>query len=229
MLDTITNQLYSNTDDPYADFDPNKLVTSITEPETASRRTTYGNQVSSKFGPNYGDTLVSDNLLDPIIDEIVAGQEKGATEYLDRAAKRGILNEQGLTAAQAKIAADRAKAKSTVANLAGGVIDKYQLRANDVAGKAQQGASGYQLGSNFNIGDYETQGQGILGEANTRAGGELRTALGDQNFFDTGSLVNTAGQAQGATGLVDNTLAAAVAERKKRDSVGRGLGSQGTF
>lgn len=228
-FDSKQAALYENTDDPYAAFDPDDLISTITGQETSQRRQNYGNEVASKFGANYGNKIVSDSYLDPIIEEIIGEQQAGADTYLKRAADRGILNETGRTAAQNKIAADRAKGSAQLASLAGGVIDKYQTQGDEVSGKAQQGASGYTLGSNFNIGDYEEQGTNIINSAAKNARGDLLNALGGENFFDTSSLVNIGGAAQGATGLVDNTLAAAVAERKKRDSVSRGLGSQGAF
>ena len=228
-LDSKQAGLQDNTDDPYSTFNPDDLISTITGQETNLRRQTLGNEVNTKFGANYGNKVVSDSFLDSAINDILAEQQGTADTYLQRAADRGILNDTGRTAAANKIAQDRARGQSQLSSLAGGVIDKYQSQGDEVAGKAQQGASGYTLGSNFNIGDYEQQGTGIVESANKNARGDLLNALGGQNFFDTSSLVNIGGQAQGATGLVDNTLAAAVAERKKRDSVSRGLGSQGAF
>lgn len=192
-------------------------------------RTDLLNQAGQKFGTNYGRQLIGDNLLDNTINSILGEQKGNAQTYLDRGKARGIFNDIGYGAGLNKINTTSEAASSQLAALGGSVIDKYRGQANAVRDKAYSSISGLLPDQQFSFDPYLEEGSAVKANAEQRAGGDLRTSLGGTNFFDFGNLSNTAGMAQGAQNLRDADVATALAERKRKASADRGLGSQGAF
>lgn len=192
-------------------------------------RVNFINQATQGFGTNYGKTLISDNLLDDTINSILNEQRGGAQQYLDRGLARGIFNDTGYQAGLGKLSTSADTARASLATLGNDVLSKYRTEANDVRDRAFSNISGLLPGQSFSLDPYFAEGSGIQTRAQQNAGGDLRGALGGTNYFNFSDLTNTAGQAQGAANLRDADVATAIAERNRRSSQGRGLGSQGSF
>lgn len=192
-------------------------------------RVNFINQATQGFGTNYGKQLISDNLLDDTINSILSEQQGGAQQFLDRGLARGIFNDVGYQAGLGKLNTGADTARASLATLGNDVLNKYRTEANDVRDRAFSNISGLLPGQSFSLDPYFAEGSGIQARAQQNAGGDLRGALGGTNYFNFSDLSNTAGQAQGATNLRDTDVATAIAERNRRSSQGRGLGSQGSF
>lgn len=231
-VDQSLNDLISglgDTADPYSSINGKSIADSVIQDAQNKARSNYTNQASSTFGSNYGDKLIDSHLLDSTISDILGTQQQSAQDYLDRGQKRGIYNDIGYAAGQKELSNDSSVASSALGTLGSGVIDKYRTQANSVRDNAYSAASGYNLGSNFNLDDYVGQGNDVLSRATANAGGDLRGALGGTNYFDFSDLNNAAGVGQGATNLRDDDLQFALAERRKKQAAPRGLGTQGAF
>jgi hypothetical protein len=198
-------------------------------PSLDQLRTQFMNEASQKFGTNYGRTLIGNNFLDGAIDNILNEQRGSAQQYLDRGKARGIYNDKGYGAGLNKINTSADIARSSLSSLGTGVLDKYRTQANTVRDRAFGGISGMMPGQTFSLDPYLAEGNQIKDEASRNAVGDLRGALGGTNYFDFSGIGNSAGMAQGAQNLRDADVATALAERKRKASAGRGLGSQGSF
>lgn len=215
--------------DPRNAIDPEVVAENQRVAEENRQRRELGVKVNNTFGANYSKDLISDSFLDDTINEILSTQASGATDYLDRGKARGIYDDIGYNAGLKRIGDSRAIGASELNTLENGVLSKYRTQADDIVNKARSAASGFTVGTNFNLDDYINQGKTVADQFGQFGGGDLRSALGGKNFFDFGELANAAGQAQGATNLRDDNIMAALTQRKKGNSVSRGLGSQGAF
>lgn len=186
-------------------------------------------EAGQRFGYNYSRDLVPDNLLDDTISSILSEQRGGAQQYLDRGKARGIYNDVGYGAGLAKIGTSAEAGRSQLGTAGQDILNKYRTQADKVREDAYGGISGLLDGQQFSLEPYATAGSAVGERARSFAGGDLRSTIGGQNFFDFGGLTNAAGQAQGAQNLRDTDVATALAERRRRASQGRGLGSQGDF
>lgn len=210
-------------------IDGKNLASTVLSGKESEQRSQLTRQADELFGRNYGSRVVGSNLLDNAINDILNEQKTSAMQYLDRGTARGIYNERGRQAGLNTINSGAEAGRSQLSGLASGIIDKYRSQADKVRDDAYNAANSFQLGRNFDFNDFVSRGNEIGQRAQTNAKGELLNVFGGTNLFDFGKITNTAGQAQGAQNLRDTDVATALAERKRRDSQGRGLGSQGVF
>jgi hypothetical protein len=209
LIEQRLNQLTSTftpTTDPTTAFTDN-IGDSIYSGETARIRNLLSGQAEEKFGTNYGNKVIGSSLLDDAINSILGTQRKDAETFLERGKKRGMYNDVGYDAGRAALEESAGTARSRLQSTAGSIIDKYRAQANSVRDRAQD----------------------IIGRAQSQGAGELRSVIGNTNFFDTQNIQNKIGARQGAVNLRDADVATALAERKRLSSQGRGLGSQGAF
>lgn len=189
----------------------------------------YEQQVNKTFQPGYEYNKVPSSLLDGVIGSILQEQQTSAQEYLDRGKARGIYNDVGYNAGEAALVGDRSAGSADLTSLGVGALDKYRTEMDQVSGNAYLAASGYSPGLTFSLDPYVNEVNAIEGRAKTNIGGDLRNLVGGKNYFDFSNLTSKAGTAQGALNLRDADVATALAERNRKNSITRGLGSQGAF
>jgi hypothetical protein len=202
--------------------------TPTVDPTTAKRKE-YAGQVENTFGSDYGQRNISSGLLDDTINQILSEQKNDAATYLDRGRARGIYNDVGYNAGASRIGTASEAGRSKLYSLGHSVIDKYRSDANSVRDKAYSAANAWTDGQNFSLDPYINQGNEVINNAKQFGGGDLRNAFGGTKLFDFGDINNRAGQAQGAINTRDTDVLGAISARKKANSFGRGLGSQGAF
>lgn len=211
---------------PHDDPTPKPPVTPLTLDQ---RRTGYLNQARQGFGYNYGRSLVPDDIINGTIQSILDEQRGSAQTYLDRGKARGIYNDVGYGAGLARIGNSAEAGRSQLSTMGSDVLNRYRGQANSVRDDAYSTISGLLDGQDFSLDPYFAEGQAIGDTARHNAGGDLRTTLGGQNFFDFTGIGNAAGAAQGAINNGDTSITSALADRSRRKSQGRGLGSTGVF
>lgn len=199
------------------------------EDEQTKLRKQYRSQADQAFGADYGRRNIASTLLDDTIKSILEEQKGDASQYLERGRKRGIYNDIGYAAGLAGLGSSYEAGRSKLGELGRSVIDKYRADADAVRDKAFSAATSYTPGTSFSLDPYIAEGNEVISRANQFAGGDLRNTFGGTKLFDFGALNNRAGMAQGAIGGRDSDVLAAIAQRKRNNSFGRGLGSQGAF
>lgn len=227
-LDDLLKSL-GDSADPYTMLNGRNLADQVLNNAQRAERNKFTNEANTKFGADYGNKLIGNNLLDDVVADILGEQQAEAQGFLDRGLARGIYNDTGYAAGQGKLGAQAQAGRSQLRTAADDVLQGYRSQADAVRDKAYGAAGGYTLGSTLNLDDYAGQGNAIRDRASEFGAGDLRSTIGGQNFFDFSGLTNAAGMAQGATNLRDSNIAAALAERKNKALSGRGLGSQGVF
>lgn len=227
-LDDIIASL-GDSKDPYSTLNGKDIATQLLEGQQTTQRNQLASEANKDFGLDYGNKLINSHLLDDTINQILSEQQGGAQDFLNRGKARGIYNDVGYNAGEKSLQGQAQAGQSQIAGTANDVLDKYRSKANDISTKAFNAANNATLGQSINLDDYVNQGNDILNQASTYGSGDLRTALGGQQFFDFSGLTNAAGGAQGATNLRDSNIAAVLADRAAKKNADRGLGSQGVF
>lgn len=214
--------------DPGSYFSPT-IGDDILSNLTTTNRNQYGNAVRNQFTPTYSNEKISDTALDSTINDILSSQYGTAKESFDRGLKRGQYNNAGYSAALKGLETAKQTGTAKLNAIEGDVLSGYRSKLDTVRNNASSAASGYTLGSPFDINDYVTQGNNVVQDFQTNGSGTFLNAFGDQNLFDLGKLMTTAGTAQGAQNLNNLDLADALERRKAAAQQTRGLGSQGAF
>lgn len=226
-LDRIQGTIGESDDPEKAFLTP--VADNYMEGEEARREREYDAQLDTAFSNSSRDTQIGSSLLDDVIGEILGKQKDNALQYLERGKTRGMYNDVGYNAGLSAINDALSSGRSELGSLGNTVLDKYRGRADTVRDRAYSELGAFDFGDSFNIDPYVTEYQGIINDARNNAGGDLRGLLGGKNFFDLSALTQKAGSAQGALNLRDADVATALAERKRKNSMSRGIGSQGAF
>lgn len=205
------------------------IINSLLQGERARRYREFDNQADNAFSQGFEKRDMPSSLLDDVIGEILGKQKNDALQYLDRGKARGMFNDVGYNAGLSAIDNAAAAGRSELGTLGNSVLDKYRGMGDAVRDKAYSALGSWDIGDNFSIDPYVSEYQGIINDARNNAGGDLRNVLGGKNFFDLNRVTQSAGTAQGAINLRDADVATALAERKRKNSLSRGLGSQGAF
>lgn len=204
---------------------PDATTTTPTNP-----RADFLRQVGQQFAPGHEYSALPSSLLDDAINDILNEQRGSAEQYLDRGKARGIFNDVGYGAGREALENSASIARSDLSRLGSSVIDQYRTNLDAIGDEAYSTARGWDdtMGS-FSLDPYINRYNETLGRANTNAAGDLRGLIGGKNYFDFANLSNRAGQAQGALNLRDTDVATALRERRRVNSMNRGIGSQGAF
>jgi hypothetical protein len=222
LYNDIYNMIPDSDTNPNAWFDPNEANNILSGQENQQRnqyrQTAEG--LSQHADPH---------MLDSIITRIMGDSGQQGMDMLNNGLKRGQFNDQGYQGGLSALEKAKAAAQSKLGGYAQDLVSKYDVQLQDVRNRALQAASGYQLGSNFDLTPFQTEDQDILANAAKMSEGDLYNLLGDQPLVSLGDIRMGAGTAQGATNLNDLDVLDAIAKRKSANDVGRGLGSEGTF
>jgi hypothetical protein len=223
-LDQLFSAIPAGDANPQSYIDPN-FADQILNGDQAKARIGYTNQVNSKFG-NPG---LDYHSLDDTINSILGDASKSGQDMLDNGLKRGQFNEIGVAAGQNKLAAAKAKARAKLDSTAQDVFNTYDSKFTDLYDRALKGASGYQLGQNFDETPFDNEFSRLKDSAQTDATGQLYSAIGDSPLINLTDIRGAVGVGQGSTNLTDLDVLDAISKRKNASDVGRGLGSQGAF
>jgi hypothetical protein len=170
---------------------------------------------------------------DSIIDSIIGEQFGTASDSILRAQSRGTLNDEGFRYAMDNLNTQKAAANSRLQNTGGGILEGYRGQLGDLAGNARTAAGNYDFGDTFDNENWKTQLSDRQTDLSGRLDGDIRNAIGGEQFFDTASLIQKGGVGQGAqnTGLgaQSGSLVNAIGKQKEDQEQSRGLGSSGSF
>lgn len=188
----------------------------------------------NEFAPEGFATNAFGSTSDDAIIEAILGEQFGeASDSVLRARDRGTLNDQGFQYAMTNLEQQRRAAAARLQNLGGGVLEGYRGQLQDLADTARQGAGSWDFGDTFDPTIYRTQLEQRQGELSDLLEGDLRNAVGGEQFFNVADLLQKGGVSQGATntglGAQSGGLLTAIADRKKQEEQQRGLGTTGSF
>jgi hypothetical protein len=170
---------------------------------------------------------------DAIINAILGEQFGTASDAILRARDRGTLNDAGFKYAMDNLNTQKQAAMARLQDTGGGILEGYRGSLDDIVKNARTGAGSWDFGDTFDPNVYRTQLETKQGELGSRLEGDIRNAIGGEQFFNTADLIQKGGVGQGATntglGGQSGGLLAAITQRKTDEEQQRGLGTQGSF
>jgi len=215
--------------DPYSVFSDD-IATNVVKAENAARQQQFMNEFEGKFGVAADQAALPSTILDDAINTVLGEQKTAAQQQLERGKARGIYNDVGYNAGQAALGTAEQAARSELTGLGSNLVNQYRGGLNEIDDRAFSAYQSFPIGSStFSLDPYISERNDFLNRTKAGAEGNLRSTLGGRNFFDFGKIGGQAGTAQGALNLRDTDVATAIGERKRQNTMSRGLGSQGAF
>jgi hypothetical protein len=210
---------------------------------------TYVNQLQSLNRNQYSRTLNEDMPSDDaVINAILAEQYNDALNELQGYRNSGTITDDVYGQALGRLDAQKTGAGSKLQSLGGGVLSGYRGQLSDISSAARDEARNYTLGGSFDPSRYTSRASALTGDLQSRLEGDIRSALGDTNLFDIGSLVgksmnnvvtnpggtSSAGAALPGTSGFSGTagsspLLGALADQVKKKTTDRTTSSEGAF
>jgi hypothetical protein len=209
--------------------DISQIVLDQLRTQDRNRATSALNQFAA---PGFASNLIADTADDEILNTILGEQFGGAQSNLERAFKRGNLGETAFGTAQDLLGRQNTAGLSRLQGIGGNVLESNREALRGIANQGFNRAGSLQPGDVFNPADIQGQITSLLGERTGRLEGDIRNAIGGENFFDPQSILQEAGVRQGATNLTagnDPSLAAFFDAQQRQKEQTRGLGSRGAF
>lgn len=202
------------------------VVDAALQGERDIRRGNYGRQIDA-FAPfGFANSRIQGTLDDDAILAILEEDLTRARNEAQGAFDRGVLTQTGLTGAFNELDRQRSGVSARLQDLGGGVLEEGRQSLRDIADQGRTRASLYELGGQFNPLDFKSRIDNAFVDFRNALDSRLRGRVQPGSLFDTSSLLNIAGAAQGA----QNTGVSLVGGTgKKTEDEERGLGSTGVF
>jgi hypothetical protein len=193
---------------------------------TGARRGQFNRQISSFAPTGFEDNLILDTMDDNAINSILDTEFGKAKTFVDNAAARGVLGNQGITAALRNLNEQRSGINFNLQDLGGGILEEGRSSIANIANKARSGASAYNFGEQFDPFSFSTQINNRVADFTGSLGDALRSRAGS-DLFDTSNLLNIGGAAQGGQNFkLPATNSQSSTNPTDKD---RGLGTTGVF
>lgn len=181
----------------------------------------------ARYSTNWGN---NQQILD-LKNSYLNDQYTNTLDQLDRALKRGTLNQKGYDTAYNKLNKQKLGAQSTMNTAVQGLINSYDQELGNLMNDYVSKADNYDLSlydtytaNNFNKdfnNKYNELFQGIEGD--------FYNQMADTPLFDAAGLLGDAKVAQGVTNTQSNDLLGAIEENEQKKNKKVGLGNQGLF
>lgn len=228
-----------------ASIDPSKLVDDAVNSDLTNTRRNLSRTVANYYNPINMNSYIDDTADDGVIDSIIGSKADENKTMLERAFKRGTLNDSGYSAALKELENQSAAGKATFNSLGQTILNEGRAGFQKVGDTYKTKASAYNYDPDIDVNKFGDTVRGALDSYlnNFKSGleGRIRAATAGADPFDFSKLLAAGGIAQGpqATGtsgvdpvtgasvLAGNDATNDVNKATKRDS--RGIGSQGTF
>lgn len=177
----------------------NDIAQTVLNNERDTRRDKYTMELRPQFTSGWESSYYNPQSDDSIIDSVINDQIGTTRAALDRAHARGTLNDQGFNAAVMRLGEDAKGATSTANTLGQSVIDRYTTNLRDIGTQALNTAGAYELGDTFDPTFWTNKRNTAVADAAKTFEGDIRTAVGGQQYFDPMDYINIGGTIQGTT------------------------------
>ena len=179
-------------------FDPSNFTTAY-EKARGNRRSALTQQVRGFAGAGFEDEAFGDNSDDAIIDAILAEQQADTQANIDRAWARGTINDAGKTYAANELSKQAKRGRATANSLGMGVLSNYRSGLRSAADRLNERVSNYDLGDDFNLEAEQGRINSLRDRYKGSLEGDILNAIGDQQFFDSDTILGKAGQRSGVS------------------------------
>lgn len=194
-------------------------------------------QYNTKFGAEgWQNSYLPTNEASLYVDNYLNNEYNSALEQLERAFKRGTLNDDQYNNAISKLDMQRNAANSTYGQLDEQLMDTYKTGYQEFANKYVDDIANYTLHNydtlNMNTinNDLLNQQADYLNDMSSTLDQNLLAMSQDNPLFDINSIIGNAKVASGVyNNKSDNLLQAISDEEAKKEQQKIGLGNQGLF
>ncbi len=162
-------------------------------------RSGLNKQLNEFMGDGFDYDTFADTADDDIIGSILGEQKTEAQTALDRAKARGQVNDAGYASGLKELGNQELSGKSKANQLGQGVLSGYRKGLTDYGAKTRTRVDNYDLGDDFNIDSTKNRLGSMTEGYKSSLHGDILSALGGQNFFNTDTLIGKAGNASGIT------------------------------
>lgn len=163
----------------------------------STQRNKYKTAFNAQVSPYYAEEQFGSTRDDPILASILNQQYEDALADLDAAKARGQANQSVYDRALRDLGTAKTTANTELQGIGGGVLSGISDAINKRRQTALDTAAGWDFGTDF---DPTLEGSRIQKYAQERGNtleGDIRSAIGDKQFFDVNSLL---GKAQARVG-----------------------------
>lgn len=222
--------------DPYDDTTPTideylnrfKLNDAFTEAlgaKTNRYRSDLTNSLNEVAGEGFENVWFGDTADDAVLNAILGQQKTDATTVLDRALKRGQLNDIGFNRAMGDIDTQYKAGLGKLQDIGGGILQGYRDRVGNERTNALSRIGGASFGQPYDVNPVLNQLNNLKSSLTGGLEADILGAIGGQKFFDTSTAIGSGGVAQGTTNpskinFKENPLLASFDD--KRSSSGTG-------
>lgn len=178
-------------------FDPSTLYGETYNTLAEAQKRRYNAQLDTQLPSGFERTAFADTADDAVLDSILNSQRGTARSAVDTARSRGQLNDAGFAAALKGLDDAYTTGRSQAQEIGSGVLDRYRSALSTASSGLRDRANASSYGVNFDlaggINDIRNRASGYASSLE----GDIRSAIGERNFFDTNTLLGKAGTAQG--------------------------------
>jgi hypothetical protein len=224
------NAGYSGED--IANFGESNAYNNAVQTGTKTYRQDLNEAINAYAGTDFANNLFGSTKDDPILDAILGTQFDDTIAQIEAAHDRGALNDVGYAKAMERVNNDKTIGRSTLEGIGGGVLGGYRQGLDTEATNIRNAANAATFDNPYDT----AAGQKHINDLTTQYGstleGDVRKAVGDQQFFDPAAILGYGTTRQGfynpsktAGTEGDNALLSTFTDQNKKDPLTAGGGS----
>lgn len=191
------NSLANNQD--FSGVINNSVFDNILDDTRSATRSKYARDLTANLGNDYLDTTFANTIDDSILDAILGDQYTGAQTSLKNAMDRGQMSQIAYDRALSSLGTKKTAARGELETMGRNAITGLRNDVNTVLGNAQSKANNFDFGDTFDVGAEANKIRGATNDAMGRLDSAVRTAVGDKQFFDPNSIIQSAIASGGAS------------------------------
>lgn len=204
IWDMFTNNLQQNRNSLQDNQDYSTLISnSVFDNALSDARTTtrnkYGRGLVNGLGADYLDTTFANTIDDSILDAILGDQYTGAQTSLKNALDRGQLSQSAYDRALSSLGIKKTSARGELENLGRTAISGLRGEVETAFNNSKTRANNFDFGDIYDVGGEVNKIKGLGTDALGRLDTSVRQAVGDRQFFDPNSIIQSAIAAGGAS------------------------------
>jgi hypothetical protein len=184
--------------DDYSQAYSPAIFDEVTDSIRSRKRADTRKGFEQNIGKYYGDDLFADNADDAYIDEIINSQFGVAETELKNARDRGQLDSLAFDRALSDIVGRKDVARTEANELGGTVLNNNRTALNRMRDDSLEQIGTLDISDIFDndreTGRIKQRGEALKGSL----GADVKRAIGNRKFFDTGSTINAANALLGA-------------------------------
>lgn len=172
-------------------FSPTMLDEQLGSARTGQRNR-YRSAFNTQVSPYYAEETFGSTRDDPILAAILSQQYNDAIAELDAAKGRGQATQSVYDRSLRDLGTAKATANTTLQGIGGNILSGYQSDVNRRRQSALDRAAEWDFGTTYDPAQEAQRVTSYAGERGANLEGDIRGAVGGQEFFDVNSILGNA-------------------------------------